>query len=611
MVYVFDIEVYSNFFSVIFKNIKTKEIQTFTIHSNRNDLNNLYKFINDAKKWFVGYNSHYYDNQILNYIYRNYKKLNYSKNTEICSYIKEVSDDIIHYDQTKYKYNLPFQGIDLMRVGNLDHKPLKLVAVNLKWPKIQDLPIEPEAEINDDQINLIFKYNLNDVEITEALYEKCKKAIKFRWEISKKYGVNVMDESDSGISNKLLEKIFSEALSIPIPELKKMQTNRTVIPFKDVIFDDIEFKTATLRNFLCRLELQSYVDGEKSTFKEKIILDGTAYQLGIGGIHSDDRPGLFNKTNDMKLIDADIASMYPSLIINKRLAPEHLGDGFIDKYDEIRDTRVSAKHAKDMTVSDGLKIVLNATYGKTNSKHHWLRDTKVTLQVTINGQLYLLMLIEDLGLRGFDVISANTDGIVTKVPIERESEYKQICAEWEKKTDFVLEYTEYEKYARRDVNNYITIKPGNKTKVKGDFETETPLKKGFDAPIVAIALYEYYVNGINIETTIRGHQNIYDFCIARKSDKKFTNEFHYLKDHKDLQVDELQRTNRYYISTNGGKLYKHDKIADKRTDTCVGYKVTLFNDYFESDDYKIDYSYYINRARKITEVIENKQLTLF
>lgn len=617
MVYVFDIECYTNFFSVIFKNIKTLDIHTFVINEVGSNLEILNIFINDREKWFVGYNSTYYDNQMLNYISKQYQNLSKQSNDKVCNLLKELSDSIIKDDTNNYKYNLPFKGIDLMRVGNLDMKPLKLVAVNLKWPKIQDLPIEPDALIEVDQFDLLLKYNLNDVEITEALYNKLLKEIKLRWDISKEYNVNCIDESDSGISNKLLEKIFSEALDIPIKILKESQTNRSSIKFEDVVFSDIKFRTPILQDLLRRVKSQTYIEGI-SKFSEKIIFGGTAYQLGVGGIHSDDRPGLFTATDDTELIDADIASMYPSLIINKRLSPEHLGDGFIDKYSEIRDVRLIAKKNKDAVKNDALKIVLNATYGKTNSKTHWLRDTLVTLRTTVNGQLYLMMLIEALYLKGFQVISANTDGIVTIVPKDRKEIYLTTCSTWEQETNFELEYTDYLKYARRDVNNYITIKPwedwmkpGQNIKLKGDFEIKTPLQKGFNAPIVSIALYEYYVNGIDIEETIKNHKDIYDFCIARKSDKKFTNEYHYLKDGKDHVIEELQRTNRYYISTNGGKLYKHDKTINKLVDVSVGYNLTIFNDYVESDDYNINYGYYISRARKIKDLVENPQLSLF
>ncbi len=42
-----------------------------------------------------------------------------------------------------------------------------------------------------------------------------------------------------------------------------------------------------------------------------------------------------------------------------------------------------------------------------------LCDKKQCIKVTINGQLFLLMLIEKLELAGIHIISANTDGIVS------------------------------------------------------------------------------------------------------------------------------------------------------------------------------------------------------
>lgn len=53
-------------------------------------------------------------------------------------------------------------------------------------------------------------------------------------------------------------------------------------------------------------------------------------------------------------------------------------------------------------------------------------------QVTINGQLFLLMLIEKLELAGIHVISANTDGIVSIIPNDKFELYCNLCHEWEK-----------------------------------------------------------------------------------------------------------------------------------------------------------------------------------
>ena len=37
----------------------------------------------------------------------------------------------------------------------------------------------------------------------------------------------------------------------------------------------------------------------------------------------------------------------------------------------------------------------------------------------------------------------------------------------------------------------------------------------------------------------------------------------------------------------------------------------IFNKYFESDNYNINYNFYIRECNKILDVIENKQLMLF
>jgi len=248
-------------------------------------------------------------------------------------------------------------------------------------------------------------------------------------------------------------------------------------------------------------------------------------------------------------------------------------------------------------------------------EHHWLYDPLVGLRVTINGQLFMLMLIEQLSEQGFKVISANTDGLVTLVPENKYEDYINICQKWMDYTKFILEYTEYNKYIRRDVNNYITIKTNGTIKEKGEFlqYEKITLRQGIDKPIISKSLYNFFVNNTPIESTIYNENNIYSFCIAKRVDNKFINEFHTLENniHK---VDELQRSIRFYISTNGGTLYKVDRENNKYINYCVGRKVTILNnnkDIKDIADYNIDYGYYIKEAQKIIDEIINPQLTLF
>ena len=140
-----------------------------------------------------------------------------------------------------------------------------------------------------------------------------------------------------------------------------------------------------------------------------------------------------------------------------------------------------------------------------------------------------------------------------------------------------------------------------------------PLNKGFDKPIVSIALYEFFVNNIPITDTIRNHIDIYDFCISKKIDDKFTNEFHYIKDGKHV-IDILQKSVRYYVSTSGGTLLKVVKETGSQSNYEAGKQVTIFNDYLERADileYELDYAYYINHVQKVINEIINPQLSLW
>jgi hypothetical protein len=611
MIYVYDIESYSNFFCVTFKCIETKEVTSYVIFDQQNDLDSLYSFLKSSKyNWFVGYNSYSYDDQILTYLYSIYNSICFSTANEITHLLYNKTKEII-VDKKSTWFKPIFRSIDLMKVGNIMKKSLKLIAVNLNWHRIQDLPIEPSQSVTKDQVNMILDYNLNDVLITEELYYKLKDKISLRWEITDKYKINVISESDSGMANRLLEKLYSEKTGITIPELKKLRTPRQIIHFENVIFEDIKFETKELQDELTELYNHKWFKNQPF-FKKAITFNGTRYQMGVGGLHSEDEPGKFKSDDTQDIIDADVTSMYANNMINHNLKPGHLTWDFMDIYKDLTKRRIDAKHRGDKSDAETLKIVILSVWGKTLNENHWLYDPLVGLRLTINGQLYLLMLIEKLSLCGFKVISANTDGIVTIVPKDRRSLYDICCKQWEEQTKFNLEFTEYKKYIRRDVNAYLCLKKDNKTKEKGIFVVNNTLQQGIDKPIISKALYDYFINGVTTESTIRTASNILDFCVAKRTDDKFINEYHCVQNN-EKEVTILQKTLRFYMSTKGGYLYKRDPKDNKLITYCNDSTVQILNDYKVDDLVKFDinYTYYIKECNKIINLIETKQLTLF
>lgn len=614
--WIYDIETYINYFGVIFKNVKTKELKEFIIFQDKNDIGDLVKFICEDL-WLIGYNNNSFDDRILAFIKERFGLVKYEyilySTDEMCNMINGFALSLMA-DTTPY-IRIKFKSIDLMKVGNAVNKSLKLVAVNLKWKKIQDLPIEWDNEITEQDLQLLHNYNLNDVEITEALYYKLKSQLELRFKISKLYKVNVLSETDSGIANRLLEKIYKEISGQHPNEFKKLRTNRDIIHFKNVVFDNVTFETPELKQLLEDIKQHVWYKNQKFLNKT-VILDGIKYKIGIGGLHSDDKGSIFESDENNDIVDCDVSSMYPTTIIDNRLCPAHLNKTFIDKYKQIKDDRSKAKKLNKSGVdSEAMKIMLVSTFGKTLNEHHWLYDPLVGLQITVNGQLYLLMLIEDLVRSKFKVISANTDGIITIVPKNRLSDYMTICLEWQNYTKYDLEYTKYKKYIRKDVNNYVAIKENDELKEKGFFEIEIKnpsyqFTRGFDKPIVSIAVKNYFLKDIPIKDTIYNHKDIYDFCIAQRTDNKFTNEIYYMENNEKV-IKKLQKSNRWYVSTNGGSFYKVDYKEDKKINYCVNRKITIFNDYIQKTNYNIDYSYYISEAQKVINLIQDPQLTLF
>lgn len=260
--------------------------------------------------------------------------------------------------------------------------------------------------------------------------------------------------------------------------------------------------------------------------------------------------------------------------------------------------------------------------------HSPLYDPKALVSVTVSGQLYLLMLIEQLSLKGFKCVSANTDGIIVKVEKSRYNEYYAACKAWEEQTHFELEYTYYSNYTRRDINNYFAVKkhdidlstikddPEERAKFrkkyakfKGDLNPNLyleDLRKGYNRPIVATAVADYFIFGIDPMVSIKQSNDIYDFCATTNIGKQFDLIVKRVVDGKPTDI-EYQRNSRWYVSTNGGYLYKRNKTTQALNGIFKGFKTVIFNQYVEHDsmdDYNIDYPYYYAEAMAIINRIK-------
>ena len=564
-------------------------------------------------------------------------------------------------------YRLPYATVDLQQVYglhaagvNIDKdtgerikfgKSLKQTSINLKWHELLDFTLPPIDEeeyrlywskqdnyrgLNLDELNKLITndfdryvlpkyvepmlyYNKNDVFICAEMVRQKPDEVKLRYAITNAFGVNVLSSARANIADKLTVRFYSNMSGLSPKQFIKERTERTKLSFKKIIFPHIKFKTPELQKMLADMKQVVITRTNKDAFSKEIEFYGTKYTLATGGIHSQDPPRICKSDDKYIYRHHDYTSYYPSIMISYEVAPKHLNKAiFVKMLSYLKDTRVKCKHTKDSEkhIIDGvpnkigaeaLKIVINSIYGKLGSETFFLYDRFAQMQVTINGQLMTMTLIEELELNGIHVISANTDGIVIKLPYDKFDVYKEITDRWNKTNKMGADYEDYKLIASRDINNYVDIQSDGTVEYKGAFDPKQylkELKKGYDAPIVAIAVYEYLVNNIPVMTTLRNHKDILDFCKTQNVGRQF--EVVYDKCEKGVITRiHSQRHVRFYVSTKGVIIQKENKITGARSKLAGGNTVCILNslDDLPIEERNIKYSYYYNECYKIIDPI--------
>jgi hypothetical protein len=631
--YVYDIEVFPNLFMVAVKSLETKKVRVWYVSplDGTNDFLEICSLFNNDSRMFIGYNSIHYDNQIMQYCLVNFGSLAALDPERLCWKIYQQSSRVIGGDK-EYKYRQVFRSLDLMnviRVGR-NTKSLKMIAVNLKWPIIQDLPVSPTKALEDITfLSELERYNINDVNITEALYDHLDLTgkeevggLEMREKISNSYGIRAYEESDSGMGLLIFEKIYCQNAGVSKWDLKEQTTHRVSVKLGEIIAPNVKFRSPQMKKFLASLrEEEVYQDKAKGRFKRQLRIGDTVYTMAQGGLHSEHSPELHTPPEGGRLIDADVTSYYPFIVINGQIAPAHLNrEAFVHTMETMIADRVVAKRAGDDVKAYGLKIGANSCFGRFGFEGHWLCDLAALYGVTINGQLWLLMLIERLEEAGIQVFYANTDGITFRVNNKEEEELAmKICKSWERYTNFSLEYADFAKFYIRDVNNYLVVQTNGKIKRKGEydqFQYKNPMKS-FDCPVVARAVEEFFVNGVPVSKTIREGE-VLDYCMAQKVGETYSGViFEYVDPLAgEVRRRKLNRVNRYLVSTEGGALLKLKGKKKESMTGIAGETVLLVNDYKAllnryPDGVPIRYEYYERRARSLIQPFETSQLTLF
>jgi len=507
---ILDIECFPNYFLCSLKRLDTGAILEFEMRDDSKlDCENLKRILTSDKYEFVTFNGNGYDLPMLSYALNDVSPKSLKRASDAI-----IVDNLRAWDFPK-RFNcveLKIDHIDLMEVAKGDCS-LKLYAGRLHAKKMQDLPYDPDVSLTNEQMDEVKRYCRNDLENTELLLKAHVKQIDERRLMSKQYGADLRSKSDAQIAEAVIK---SEVEKLTGQRIKKGR-----LDYKEFYYqkpDYVVFASEQLNNALQILKDNPFTINDKGVTvmptalaELQIVIGETTYQMGMGGLHSTEKErALFSNEINGLLVDADVGSMYPSLMLNNGLTPPFVGDEFMTVFRGIRDKRVAAKRAGDKTVADLLKIVLNGTYGKLGSQYSIFYAPKMMVQVTLTGQLSILMLVHRLESLGISVVSANTDGIVSLVKPHQTEAYYDTMKRWEKRTGLEMEFTEYAALYNRDVNSYIALKPDGKFKTKGFFNY-AGIDKNPQNEICLDALLAYLKDGVPFEQTVHNCTDIRKF----------------------------------------------------------------------------------------------------
>ena len=662
-VFVYDIEVFQNIFHCSAINTETKEIHKFEISPRKNQLSELilfFKQVNSPVSWndnyttncsidsdkiFCGYNNLHYDNPVINYIIEYEHVLAEKPVLVITNSIFNLSREITNSGENiekwkRWKYQVWFDSFDILTMlySNKLRVGLKEIQVTMQYKNVQEFVCDWSKPLPIEDFDSMIDYNINDIESTSALLDRCKKDIDLRLAIEDEYGVKVLSKDGVNIGMKILTHKYLEKTGLTWWDIKDLRSPQAYIPLKDVILPFIKYDSPILKSVLDEMKTQVVSPGRKG-YEKNFVFGGLRYTVGVGGIHSKNDPEIIIPAEDEMLIDIDVASLYPSMLIEYGFYPKHLGPEFLEVYSQIRSERIEAKHNGDKIKDSTLKLALNGLSGNLQNEHNFCYSTFAVMQIRINGQLLLLMLAEKLVELGCRIVQANTDGLFVLLKKSIYDKVNNVCREWEQLTKLTLEEDRFEAMYQYAINDYIAVKEGytdirdrflageqivqkKKTgelyksieqiqddyiKQKGMFITKVQLGKGLTPKIIPEAVIKYFVDGIPVEDTIKGCKDIKKFLMAEKTGKQWNVE--YMK-------EDIQRTNRFYASTNGGYLWKWKQVgnAEKQYQNMLAASgVTLLNKFDDKpiEDRKINYRYYLRECYKIIEDLKPRQLSLF
>jgi DNA polymerase elongation subunit (family B) len=364
-----------------------EEYLEFEVSKNKNELDSFVSWAQSNDCYWVGYNNLRFDAQVIEWILRNYQDWHELTALETVAKIAQKAADVIHdanYDVfPEYREEwLTLKQIDLFKINHYDNKnrmvSLKRLEFEMDLENIEEMPIHhSKTNLTDEEIQLTKDYCKNDVMATYEFYKvttgdtehplyKGNNQIELRQDIQEEFGIPCLNYSDSKIGDEMIKKYYCQEKRIQYSELPKKGLFRTEVKVRNCIADYVTFQTPELQEFLNKIKKE--VLTMKDEFKESLEFYGNTYTFAKGGLHTENKPKVFEADDDTLIIDWDVSSYYPAIIINNGKYPGHLGSEFLRGYKTMFDKRLelkplAKKDKKIKGIVGALKLAVNSVYG--------------------------------------------------------------------------------------------------------------------------------------------------------------------------------------------------------------------------------------------------------
>lgn len=639
-VVIYDLEVLQNIFIMVCKDLKTGDQKVYEISNRKNDIEIIKSMFNKVNSVYCGYNNHHYDDIIINFILSYYpegKSVSPMVLYQFSQYIinrknKEMTIKRLEDTYKEVKHKRYFHSVDLMKMlfSYSTRVSLEQLQVYMNYKSVESFNHDWKEQLNPNRFDELIEYAKNDVDSTVELFNRSEKLIQLRKKIKEKYNIDCYSMDNVTLGMEILKTSYLSKTNKNEKDIMPYN-GRTTVFMHNILLPFIKFEDHNIIKMYEKLRLKSYTDGDPR-FNLKFEFKGLKYSVGLGGLHTINKPEIFRPREDELLINLDVQSQFPSMIEKFKFYPKHLDDVFLDIYSEIKQERIKAIEENDELKNITLKFALNGPTGNLQNPNSWMYDLNAALSIRINAQMLLLMLIEQLSKIGVKIAQANTDGIYVLLKKEDYDTFSYIYNKWEELSGLKLDETRYEALFQSNVNSLFAIKEGfteAKGKVskdilfkeyiidRGDYRLNNRMGRAINPVIIPRAVVNYFTFKEPISTFIRKDRDIRNFIMFERSSAQFK---------VFLDGVEQQKTNRFYASKNGGILTKEQiEITNTNLTSLFGGKIrrgkksvrnilegstaTIVNVLENTEDHRnnVDERYYIEKARKLADSLEKTE----